>query len=92
MFLQGVCDDLDMPRALDITWRLAESDVSPASKYEILTSFDQVLGLDLEGSEDMFIVDSVTTNLLLDRANFKSANDYIEPTLLEMKFLKLDMY
>ena len=76
LFLQAVCDDLDMPRALDITWRLAESDVSPASKYEIFTSFDQVLGLDLEASEDMFIVDSVTTNLLLDRANFKSANDY----------------
>lgn len=82
LFLQAVCDDLDMPKALDVTWRLAESDVSAASKYEILTLFDEVLGLNLENSADMFLVDSSNTNLVLERANFKSTKDYAKADLI----------
>ncbi|MEM3627622.1 MAG: cysteine--tRNA ligase [Candidatus Bathyarchaeia archaeon] len=49
MFLEAVNDDLNMPKALTIIWRLVreEKEVSNREKYELLMEFDKVLALDL---------------------------------------------
>ncbi len=47
-FTECINDDLNLPRALALTWELARSDLSPAVKKATLLAFDQVLGLGLE--------------------------------------------
>ena len=46
-FWERVNGDLDMPRALALTWEMTRSDISSASKLGLLLEFDRVLGLGL---------------------------------------------
>jgi len=46
-FTEQVNDDLNMPRALAVTWDLVKSDLPPAVKKATLLVFDRVLGLGL---------------------------------------------
>jgi len=48
-FLEAVNDDLNMPKALTLVWKLVrdEKEVSNREKYELLLEFDKILGLDL---------------------------------------------
>jgi cysteinyl-tRNA synthetase len=46
-FTDQVNDDLNMPRALAVTWDLVKSDFPPATKKATLLVFDRVLGLRL---------------------------------------------
>jgi cysteinyl-tRNA synthetase len=47
-FRQAVADDLDMPRALVVLNEAASSNLPGGEKYALLSSWDAVLGLDLE--------------------------------------------
>jgi cysteinyl-tRNA synthetase len=46
-FTDQVNDDLNMPRAVAVTWELVKSDLPPATKKATLLVFDRVLGLRL---------------------------------------------
>jgi cysteinyl-tRNA synthetase len=48
-FLEAVNDDLNMPKALTIVWKLVrdEKEVSEGEKYELLLEFDKILAVDL---------------------------------------------
>jgi len=46
-FQDQINDDLNLPRALAVTWELVRSDLPPATKKATLLAFDQVLGLNL---------------------------------------------
>jgi cysteinyl-tRNA synthetase len=47
-FLSAVNDDLDMPKALAITWHLVKDEtISDQEKYQLLIQFDRVFGLGL---------------------------------------------
>ena len=46
-FLETVNDDLNMPRAIALTWELVKSDLPEATKKATILLFDQVLGLRL---------------------------------------------
>jgi len=46
-FTRQINDDLNLPRALAVTWDLARSDLSPATKKATLLEFDKILGLNL---------------------------------------------
>ncbi len=48
-FTREINDDLNMPRALAITWDVLKSDLPPATKKATLLEFDRVLGLGLAG-------------------------------------------
>ncbi len=76
LFLQAVCDDLDMPKALDIVWRLAESNISAGSKLQLLRSFDEVLGLGLADTQDMFILGSGISSMILERSDSRAAEAF----------------
>jgi len=47
-FREAVADDLNMPRAVVILNELVSSDVPDGEKHALLSSWDRVLGLDLE--------------------------------------------
>jgi cysteinyl-tRNA synthetase len=46
-FTAQINDDLNMPRALALTWELVRSDLPPATKKATLLRFDEVFGLGL---------------------------------------------
>ena len=46
-FTQQINDDLNMPRALAVTWELVRSDLPAGVKKATLLEFDRVLGFDL---------------------------------------------
>ena len=46
-FLEQINDDLNMPRALALTWELVNSDLPDAVKKATVIEIDKVLGLDL---------------------------------------------
>jgi len=46
-FLEQINDDLNLPRALAVTWELVKSEVPSAAKKATLFEFDRVLGLRL---------------------------------------------
>ena len=46
-FTRQINDDLNLPRAMAVTWDLARSDLSPATKKATLLEFDKILGLNL---------------------------------------------
>jgi len=48
-FVDQVNDDLNMPRALAVTWDLVRADLPPAVRKATLLEFDRVLGLRLAG-------------------------------------------
>ncbi len=46
-FWEAAADDLNLPRALGIAWRVARSRLAAPVKRELLMDFDRLLGLDL---------------------------------------------
>jgi cysteinyl-tRNA synthetase len=48
-FLEAVNDDLNMPKALTVVWKLVrdEKEACDRERYELLQEFDRVLALDL---------------------------------------------
>lgn len=60
-FITQINDDLNMPRALAITWELLKSDIPSENKRATLIEFDKVLGLDLENwyPKDEIIPDEI---------------------------------
>jgi cysteinyl-tRNA synthetase len=46
-FLAEINDDLNLPRAMAVTWELVKSDLSSSTKKATLLEFDRVLGLHL---------------------------------------------
>ncbi len=47
-FAAAVNDDLNLPQALAVVWEVVKSNIPDHDKYELLISFDEVLGLGLE--------------------------------------------
>ena len=74
--MQTTCNDLDLPNALSIVWALVRSDIDPASKYASLESFDQVLGLGLTETPDMFEVPKQVLARLVQREGLRDNGDY----------------
>lgn len=60
-FLLEINEDLNMPRALAITWELVKSDFPDATKKATLLMYDKVLGLGLEEwqPEEEYVPDEV---------------------------------
>ena len=48
-FETAINDDLNMPRAMAVSWDLVRSNLDPSVKKATILEFDKVLGLDLAG-------------------------------------------
>jgi cysteinyl-tRNA synthetase len=73
-FREALDDDLDLPRALSITWQLVHSDAPAGVKVRLLQAFDRVLGLNLfpQPAE----VPATVLALLDERAALLKARDF----------------
>jgi cysteinyl-tRNA synthetase len=50
-FNENLGDDLNIPKALSIAWEVAKSNIPGEDKFDLLRSFDEVLGLGLDRLE-----------------------------------------
>lgn len=46
-FKEAVENDLNLPRALAVVWEMAKSNIPSRDKHELITDWEQILGLDL---------------------------------------------
>ena len=86
-FIEAVEDDLNLPRGLDILWRLVESDISSSSKYHALNTIDEILGLGIGNTEDMFHVADDIGTLLSSRSECRKEQAYEEADRLREEVL-----
>ncbi len=50
-FEEALQNDLNIPQALAVVWEVVKSNIPSPDKYDLLLSFDEVLGLDLKNSQ-----------------------------------------
>ena len=55
-FLDAVNDDLNIPKALSVLWKVVKSNYPSSSKAETIFKFDEVLGLSLKNSNKILII------------------------------------
>ena len=73
-FIRAVDDDLDFPTALVVVHEAATDErVPPALRWELVASWDRILGLDLVRSTDL---DPALAALIGERDAARAANDY----------------
>lgn len=66
-FGAAVDDDLNMPQALAVVWEVVKSSISDYDKYELLVSFDEVMGLGLAESRIQKVEVSEEVKKLLEK-------------------------
>jgi cysteinyl-tRNA synthetase len=74
--LKRIDDNLDLPGALALTWKLARADLPGQTKLEIVREFDQVLGLRLGSGGDEYRVPAEVQSSVDERAALRSSGDY----------------
>ncbi len=75
-FLSHINDDLNMPKALAVMWKLVkDKNVSPQEKYNLLSDFDRVFGLGLEEVKKIKIPQRVKKLVQL-REEYRKAGDF----------------
>lgn len=58
-FDEAVNDDLNIPKALGIVWEMAKSDLPDEEKAASILKFDEILGLELYRSKELFKEDEL---------------------------------
>jgi cysteinyl-tRNA synthetase len=95
-FRDAIADDLDMPAALVVVSDVLGSDIAPQTKYGLLASWDEILGLDLErlareGFEVSAEVEELIRRIDAARASKDYAtSDQIRAQLAEMGYEVMD--
>lgn len=75
-FWDAVASDLNVPRALGVTWKAARSNLPPGVKRELLMDFDRVLGLGIMDAPSPFEATPEVESLLDERAVLRSARSW----------------
>jgi len=77
-FLKAINDDLDLPKALTLVWRLVKDKQFPTSaKHRTLLEMDKVLGLAVDQVEHLEIPDEVK-KLVAEREQLRSDDNWLE--------------
>ena len=75
-FESMVNDNLNLPGALALTWELVHSDLSPATKLQLLSNYDRVLGLSLNSVVEQYRVPNEVTDEISHRSEHRGQQDY----------------
>lgn len=93
-FWAAINDDLNMPQALAVLFKVLKSTLSNVDKLATVLAFDQVLGLSLgyvKNKEDDFLIDSELPEevrcLLKDRQQARAEKDWSRSDALRQKLL-----
>ena len=79
-FNKAINDDLNMPAAMSVVWEIVKNEKKSKQLADLLLKFDQVLGLDLENSEnylnEKIDVPQEILDLVEERKAAKANKDY----------------
>jgi cysteinyl-tRNA synthetase len=75
-FRAALADDLNLPAVMALVAELARSDIAPGAKASLLTSWDRVLGLDLDRTRLSGLLPEGAAALLAARATARAARDF----------------
>lgn len=89
-FIRNLSDDLDTPKALAVLWEMLKSNVPSYDKYDLMISFDEILGLNLGLSKEVIVPEEIKQlvqkrEALRKSGNFKEA-DKIREEIKEKGF------
>lgn len=91
IFLGYVNDDLNIPRALALLWKLLDDDkLSNKNKYNLVIKFDKIFGLDLIGIKKLKIPEEII-KLAEEREKFRKEKNFEKSDELRQK-IKLKGY
>jgi cysteinyl-tRNA synthetase len=48
-FFEALANDLNLPEALAVVWEMVKSNIPARDRFELLLTFDAILGFDLKG-------------------------------------------
>jgi cysteinyl-tRNA synthetase len=77
LFWAAAADDLGLPEALAVAWRVGRSRLAAPIKRELLMDFDRLLGLDLVQPARPPRPDAAIEGLLRGREGLRRAGDYV---------------
>ena len=75
-FNDALDNDLDMPRALGITWDMIRSDLPGGSKLALLLEFDRIFGLDLEAVPERYALSASLEDTIARRHTIRAQQEY----------------
>ncbi len=74
-FLEYINNDLDMPKALALTWDMIKDDnLSDKEKYELVLKFDKVFGLNLK--QEKYEIPEEIMILVRERENYRKERNF----------------
>lgn len=90
-FLEAVNDDLNMPKALTIVWKLVrdEKEVSDGGKYDLLQEFDKILAIDLSREVTREKLPETIEELIRKRESARKKRDWETADKLREEIKKL---
>ena len=77
-FMERATDNLDMPGALALTWKMARSGLPSQVKVDLLRRFDKVLGLGLDDVSNAYTVPDEVLSELERRSTLRGQGKYDE--------------
>lgn len=90
-FDKALSNDMNTPQALAVVWEVVKSNIPSSDKFDLLLSFDEVLGLGLAKSktngEDLPIPQNVL-ELVNAREAARKAKDFVQSDLLRNQIMK----
>ena len=75
-FNDALDNDLDMPRALGITWDMIRSDLPGGSKLALLLEFDRIFGLDMEAVPERYALSASLEDTIARRHTIRAQREY----------------
>lgn len=78
-FIEALCDDINTPKAMSVVWEAIKSNVPSGDKYDLITSFDEILGLKLyETAKSEVKISKDVAVLLEKREELRSQKKFVE--------------
>jgi cysteinyl-tRNA synthetase len=87
-FIESVNDDLNTPKAMAVLWEVLKSNIPSVDKYDLAMSFDEVLGLKLNETEEKEIPVEVK-ELINRRLQLRNEKKYEEADEIRNKIESL---
>ena len=89
-FDKAISDDLNMPQALSTIWEVVKSNIPDYDKYDLVESFDEVLGLNLNKISDTeYSVSSEAKELVNQRVKLREMGKFDEADEIRKEIEKL---
>ncbi|MEK7060869.1 MAG: cysteine--tRNA ligase [Patescibacteria group bacterium] len=81
-FDAALSNDINTPQALAVVWEVVKSNIPSSDKYDLLVSFDEVLGLGLLMQKEVDVIPQRVLELVAEREIARKAKDFVRSDTL----------